>query len=96
MNINLNSQQVTDYVAKHNTDRYTAMAAIAAKEYGITDEEMPQYFERFHQYMSNSWGVLASIYHALMNIILTAGFKKIEASKPAIQSPVQTINFSLN
>ena len=65
MNTNLNSIEVSQYATAHNTDRYTAMAMIAAKGNGIRHDEMFEYTTRFYQNMNNGIGYIASIHYAL-------------------------------
>jgi hypothetical protein len=70
LNFNINSQAITDMAKALNSDRYTAMARIAAEDMNITELEIPTYMKIFHQNMNDRKGVLESIRQALKAVIL--------------------------
>ncbi len=69
-NFNINSQQITEKAAQLNSDRYTAMAHIAAIDMGITEDEMPIYIDLFKDHMDRRFGAIASIHAALNGVIM--------------------------
>jgi hypothetical protein len=87
LNLNINSNKVSESAQRLNIDRYTAMARIAAEDMDIKPEEMKTYLDLFHENMANRFGVLESIHQALCGVILNPTFmegvvKKCLADKP--------------
>lgn len=69
-NFNINSQAITEKAEQLKSDRYTAMAQIAAIDMGITEDEMPVYMDIFHDHMKRRFGAIESVYAAINGVIL--------------------------
>lgn len=70
LNLDINSQQVTDMATFLNSDKYTAMARIAGQDMGITEAEMPIYMDLFKDHMNRRFGAIDSIKCALNGVIM--------------------------
>ena len=81
INYHINHKEVDAYVAQHGTDRYTAMAILSGKQFGITPEEEAEYMRIFHKNMAENKGVLTSISNGLVEVAMNDNFIKSTVSK---------------
>lgn len=101
INFHINSNEVTDLVNQTGIDRYTAMAILSGKQFGITAEEEAEYLRIFHKNMADSKGVLTSISNALVEIAMNDNFIQQTANKCTTPlpepGPLESFyNYSLN
>lgn len=97
INFHINSNEVTDLANRTGHDRYTAMAILAGKQFGITPQEEEQYMRIFHKNMADRKGVLTSISNALVEVAMNDNFIQQTVTKCTMPDPLQShYNYSLN
>lgn len=99
INFHINSTEVTNLVNSTGQDRYTAMAILAGKQFGITPQEEAEYMRIFHKNMADRKGVLTSINNALVEIAMNDNFIRETVAKCVAPQPepLQSFyQFSLN
>ncbi len=97
INFHINSQEVDALVNQTKHDRYTAMAILAGRQFGITPQEEAEYLRLFHANMADRKGALTSINNALVEIAMNDNFIQHTAAKCAATDPLQShFNYSLN
>ena len=97
INFHLNSNEVTDLANRTGHDRYTAMAILAGKQFGITPQEETEYMRLFHANMADRKGVLTSINNALVEIAMNDNFIHQTVTKCTMPDPLKPFyNYSLN
>jgi len=97
INFHLNSNEVTDLANRTGHDRYTAMAILAGKQFGITPQEDAEYMRIFHKNMADRKGVLTSINNALVEIAMSDNFIQATVAKCTTPDPLNSFyKFSQN
>jgi len=97
INFHINSNEVNDLANRTGHDRYTAMAILAGKQFGITLQEEAEYMRIFHKNMADRKGVLTSINNALVEIAMSDNFIQATVAKCTGSDPLQShYNYSLN